>query len=171
MMLFPTPAATQVLIHALGPLAAATGGTPTPTPHVTVGYFEGDAEPPMVVEGVRKRLQPPTLLQGAGLFAWSDLPHPDLGWSLSLRVQRDAAVQRWQRAVRRAVEPLGLVAVYAWGDQQPHVEVVRHLPVAPSEALLRLRDRDYRLSFVGARLVVTQRDDARDITWLDQVLE
>ncbi len=139
-MLFPSEQEGRALVASLQDLAVRTGGTPAPSPHVTIGYFHGAAPPRAVVDRLRPLTGPAIPVDAAGLFSWSERPHPLFGYTLSLRVRRDERVRGWQRAVRAALEPLALASTFAWEDQQPHLQVLRRLPAPPGEALRRLGD-------------------------------
>lgn len=169
-MLFPSAAETRTLVAAFERLAAITGGSPSPAPHVTVGYFHGRERGEAMIERLRPLVGPAATVRAAGLFSWSEQAHPMFGWTLSLRVMRDDAVQGWQRAVRDAVQPLALTPTFTWEVQQPHMQVVRHLPEPPAVALARVADRACPLSFTARRLVVSHLVDTTIVTWLDRPL-
>jgi hypothetical protein len=169
-MLFPSPDETRTLVAALRPLATATGGEPTPTPHVTVGYFRGAAAPEAVVARARALTGPPVRVRAAGLFSWSEQPHPQFGYALSLRVRRDAALRGWQQAARAALAPAGLVPLFGRAALRPHMHVLRHLAVPPAEALRRVPDGRFPLAFTATRLLVSQQVDDEYVTWLEQPL-
>jgi len=170
-MLFPSLGETQTLVSRFQDLAAVTGGTPNPTPHVTVGYFHGSADPQTVLDRLRPLSGPAIPVRAGGLFSWSEDPYPLSGYTLSLRVDRDEPVQRWQRAVRDVLQPLPLVPTYTWEDQCPHMLVLRHLPAPPHAILARLGDREWPLRFTASRLVVSQGVGEELVTWLDRPLQ
>lgn len=166
-MLFPSLEEGRALAASLQALAVATGGEAAPAPHVTVGYFRGAASPEVVVAQAQRLNGPVVRVRAAGLFGWSEQPHPEFGYALSLRVCRDAALQGWQRAVRAALEPAGLAPLFSWTAQRPHMHVLRHLPVPPAEVLRRVVDHRHPLAFTATRLLVSQRVGAEYLTWLD----
>jgi hypothetical protein len=169
-MLFPSGEETARLGGRLRDLAGLLGGTPAPEPHVTLGYFQGQAEPAAVVERLRLLDGPAIVIRAAGLFSWTEVPHPLFGYTMSVRVERDAAVQRWQRAVLAALQPLPLRPTIAWEASNPHIQVLRHLPELPATILRRAGYPAWALAFTATRLLVSQRVSDTFPVWLDQPL-
>ena len=99
---------------------------------------------------------PPVHVRAAGLFSWSEQPHPQFGYALSLRVRRDAALRGSQQAARTALAPAGLVPLLG-GPACAHMHVLRHLTVPPAEALRRVPDGRFPLAFTATRLLVRSR--------------
>jgi hypothetical protein len=169
-MLFPSAAETATIAAMFQRLATRVGGTANPTPHVTVGYFYGNSSPDAVIDRVRLLIGPAIRIHAGGLFSWSEEPHPLFGHTLSLRVRRDRPLQDWQRAVRIALAPTGLVPVFTWEHQWPHMNALRHMPLSPLEALRLLADRNHALTWVAAHLLVSQQVGSDFVTWLVQPL-
>ena len=169
-MLFPAPEEVPTLLTTLRPLAARTGGTLNTNLHVTVGYFQGAADPATVVEQLQPLDSPIVAVHASGLFSFSESPNPLLGWTLSLRVRREGGVQGWQRLVRDALQPLPLASVFSWEQQQPHMNVLQHLPVPPREVLAQLADHGEPLAFTATRMVVSERVGDNFVNWLEQPL-
>jgi hypothetical protein len=155
-MLFPSEAETATLGAALRKLTDRVRGVPNPTPHVTIGYFHGTAAPDAVIVQIRPLVGPCVRIHASGLFSWSEEPHSLFGYTLSLRVCRDGPMEAWQRAVRVAIAPTGLTPTFTWEHQQPHMNVVRAMPMPPRDALKLLPDREYPLSWTATLLVVSQ---------------
>ncbi len=169
-MLFPDPEERQALLARLQPLVEQTGGKLTPNPHVTIGYFRGAADPAAVIEQLQPFDRPAVTVHASGLFSFSEAPNPLLGWTLSLRVRREGGVQGWQHLVREALKPLPLAAVFSWEQQQPHLNILQHLPVPPREALAQLADHPDTLAFTANRMVVSERVGDTFVNWLEQPL-
>ncbi len=169
-MLFPSEEERRAIVDGLRPLAERTGGELNEDLHVTVGYFRGVAAAEEVLERLRPLAGPAIVVHASGLFSFSDAPNPLFGWTLSLRVRREGPVQGWQRMVRDALAPLPLAPFFSWEEQQPHMLLVRRLPVPPSEALARLDDRHLALAFTAARMVVSERDGDAFVNRLEQGL-
>ena len=156
-MLFPAEEERRTILAALRPLAEQTGGELNEDVHVTVGYFHGGVEAEAVVDRLRPLDGPQIVVHASGLFSFSDEPDPLAGWSLSLRVHREGPVQGWQRMVRDALATLPLAPVFSWGEEEPHMVLLRHLPLPPSEVLTGLADRRCAIEFTAARVVVSER--------------
>ena len=169
-MLFPAEEERRAILAALRPLAERTGGELNEDVHVTVGYFRGEVEAEAVVERLRPLDGPQIEVHASGLFSFSDEPDPLAGWSLSLRVRREGPVQGWQRIVRDALAPLPLAPVFSWQEQQPHMVLLRHLPLPPSEVLAGLADRRCALAFTATRVVVSERVGDEFTNHLEQPL-
>jgi len=169
-MLFPARQDERRLSTALKKLATRTGGTVSPGLHVTVGYFNGAASPESIVERLRPLTGPALPIRASGLVAASDRAHPLYGYVLWLRVARDEGIRCWQQAARDAVEPLALTPTFSWDAQDPHMQVLRHLPSPPGETLARLDATGVSLDFTASRLVFSQRVGDEFVTWLDQPL-
>ncbi len=169
-MLFPSVEETARIVARFQHLAERVGGSVNPRPHVTVGYFLGAASPDLVVESVRSLTGPPARIHAAGLFSWSDQPHPLFGYTLSLRVRRTRAVQTWQRAARTALSGSGLTPVFTWEEQRPHMNVLRGMPVPWREALQNLPDREYPITWEAARLLLSRQIGSDFVTLLERPL-
>ncbi len=57
-----------------------------------------------------------------------------------------------------------------WEQEQPLMQILRHLPVPPQEALCQIADREFPVTFVAARVVVSQLIGGKILTWLAQSL-
>jgi hypothetical protein len=169
-MLFPADAVSARITRLARQLAEHTGGTPNPTPHVTAGYFTGVAALDVVMACVRPLTGPAICIRASGLFSWSEQPHPLFGYTLSLRVRRDGSMEAWQCAVRHALCPTGLTPIFTWEQQQPHMQMVRGIPVPPRDALALLPDRDYSLAWTATRLVVSRETGSDFVRVLEQGL-
>jgi len=169
-MLFPPGAASARLTRAARQLAERTGGAPNPTPHVTVGYFTGFAAPDAVTDCVRPLIGPPIRIHASGLFSWSERPHPLFGYTLSLRVRRDHLIEAWQCAVRHALSPTGLTPIFTWEQQQPHMNMVRDMPMPPRDALALLPDQEYPLAWTATRLAISRETGGDFVRLLEQGL-
>ena len=169
-MLFPTVEESVKLTAQIGELAKLTGGMAYQSFHVTVGYFVGDAEPSEVVALALALDRPAITVRASGLFSWSEEKDPVNGYTLSLQVVRDSDIREWQRRVIGTLAGAGLKPTFPWDDQNPHVMVLRELPVPPAEALVRLGGQNLALEFRAARLVVSQRVEGEFVSWLDQPL-
>jgi hypothetical protein len=170
-MLFPSQDESERIAAQLAELAERTGGTVYPNIHVTVGYFGGNATVDSVVSLARELDRPQIAVKAAGLFSWSESRHPLDGYSLSLQVIRDAALRNWQRRAQLTLVGAGLVPTFPWEDQNPHVAILRELPVPPAEVLVRLGSQDVAVEFRAVRLVVSHRVGDSFVTLLDQPLE
>src|SRR3954464_15779746 len=106
-MLFPSLEARGATRAPPQPLAALLGGEITPDPHVTIGYFAGEAAPQQVIAALRTLAGSPFDLHAADLFNFSTAPHPLFGHSLSLRVMRSAQLQSWHESTCAALQPIG----------------------------------------------------------------
>lgn len=169
-MLFPSERETRRLCSAFEHLATQVGGIANPTPHATVGYFHGAVSPQAVVEQLRSLTSPAIAVHASGLFSWSEESHRLFGYTLSVRVQRDAHFQLWQRAARTSLASFPLQPTFMWEQQQPSMQILRHLPVPPQDALGQIADREFPVTFVAARVVVSQLIGGEILTWLAQSL-
>lgn len=167
-MFFPSAAESARVVAAIQLLAAQVGGTANPTPHVTVGYLHGAAAPDSVTKCIRPLAGPTVRIHAAGLFSWSEEPHPLFGYTLSLRVRRDGPMEAWQRAVRTALTPTGLTPRFSWEQQHPHMNVLRGLPMPPRDALAQLPDREFPLTWTATQLVVSQERGNEFVRLLEQ---
>lgn len=153
-MLFPR---RRGPVACLQELAALTGGEPSPDPHVTIAYLEVATHDDPVTGPLRTLTGPPVPLHASHPFSFQEEPHPLFGHTLSLRVERTAALQAWQDAVHAALTHAGLAPDGRWRSGGLHLQAVRHMAVPPAEALARLRGRAWQVEFVATTLIATQR--------------
>ena len=170
LMLFPDVSESQLLVSRLLPIAERAGGVAMMTPHVTIGYFTGSAAPDTVVRALSGLDGPQIRVRASGLFNWSERAHPQFGYTLSLRVERDEPLQRWQRAAR-AVLAASLRPTFAWEAQEPHMHIIGQLAAPPASTIARLHeDRDLSLTFLATCLLVSQQIGEDYITRLERTL-
>jgi 2'-5' RNA ligase len=169
-MLFPSAEEQRAILDRLRQLADAIGGTPNPAPHVTVGYFHGEAANETVTAAFRAIEGPAVTIRASGLFSWSNAPHPLFGYTLSLRVHRTPALQTWQRTVRTALADTGLEPVFTREEQRPHMNVLRGMPMPWTEAVRRVPDQSFPLAWTAARLVLSRQVGKQFVTLLERPL-
>ena len=155
-MLFPSDRLPRRYLRLAERWAAEVGGAVNPTPHVTVAYLVGPADPAGVVAAVRAIPGRAITVETDRAISYSQVPHPLFGYSASLRVIKTAELSELHGRVVRAVEPLGLRSLYVWDEVDPHLQVLRHMPVHPREALPRLNALAPRYAFRTARLVLSR---------------
>lgn len=141
-------------VEVAGRLASLVGGTVLPMPHVTVAAFNGSAEPEDVAERARQLHGPPVEVRGSELCFHS-------GSSINLRVARTDALRAWHDAAVLSLEPLGLVAVRAWDEMDPHITLVGGLDGHAGVFLERIPHTDWSVSFTATNLTVSRRVDDR----------
>src|SRR5579859_4579193 len=127
--------------------AAAVGGRPNPVPHVTLAYFEGDADGQDLAGCFRGLKGPELRIRAHDMMSFRGVLHPIFGYSLSMQVEKDQAMAAWYRAIVAAFAPMPLRPIRSWEESRPHLQVLRGMTVDPSEAMRRLGARDWTLSF------------------------
>jgi len=86
-------------------VAAATGGTLFPHPHVTVAYLTGEAAPDDVARALRRLTGPLVPVHAHGLFSFWETPHPTFSLCSALRSGPTAAVKNGPRAAVLCIIP------------------------------------------------------------------
>lgn len=137
-------------------VAAATGGTLFPHPHVTVAYLAGEAAPDDVARALRRLTGPLVPVHAHGLFSFWETPHPTFGYTLALHVTADATLYAWHEAIVAALLPLGLILSFPWDEERLHLRVVQQMAMPPAEAITRLAGVTPTLTLLTSYLWVTR---------------
>ena len=175
MLLEPVEAALAAYSDLCLRIAERVGGVPNPMPHVTVAYLQAarpEVAPAMVVEAGRRLAQLvglPATIRAQGWLSFRDVPHPLFGYTLNLRVVKSESLQAWQQAATQALTPEPLVTAIPWEQMRPHVQVLRHIPVPPQEAIAALERApgiEPALTFRAGCVVLSQLENGEFTEWL-----
>lgn len=165
-MLFPDHAETAEIVNRLSPISAITGGVINPAPHVTIGYFQGEAEQSQVVASLQHLTLPQITIRASGLISFTEEEaNPLFGYTMAMQVEPNAAIHRWQAAIYAALQPTGLVPIRSIEEIRLHINILRYMVMNPKEAIKRLDDSVGTISFSARRLIVSKRigDDFIDV--------
>ncbi len=138
-------------------MAALTGGTPNPDPHVTIGAFRPHDPAADLVAPLRRLAGPPVPIRAAGPYNAIYRPDAPTAHTILLRVAPMPALREWYDAVHDALHPLATPVWPTWADAHPHLHAVRGTTLPPPAAIALLEGEPWEVSFEATTLVVSQR--------------
>lgn len=165
-MLFPDQMKTAEIVNRLSPISAITGGVINPAPHVTIGYFQGEAENSQVIACLQHLDLPQVTIRARGLISFTEEEaNPLFGFTVAVQVEPSAEIHRWQTAIYDALQPTGLVPVRPLEEIKLHINILRYMVMNPKEAIKRLDGSVGTITFTARRLVVSCRvgDEFNDV--------
>lgn len=153
-MLFPGVRGVHPVMRRM---AALTGGSPNPDPHVTVGYFRPFDPAADLAAPLRHLAGPAVPIRAAAPYNARYRPDAPTAHTILLRVAPTPALRGWYDAVHDALRPLAAPGWPTWADARPHLHAVRGTTLPPPAAIALLGGAPWEVAFEATTLIVSQR--------------
>jgi len=138
-------------------MAAITGGTPNPDPHVTIGSFRPHGPAADLAAPLRHLGGPPVPIRAAGPYNALYRADAPMAHTILLRVASTPALRGWYDGLHDALRPLATPLWPTWADARPHLHAVRGTTLPPPAALALLGGDPWAVTFEATTLLVSPR--------------